>query len=83
MQTTIAERPSRLDATVSRVRAWNREQMDLRRILYQFPRHIRWTNGEFAALLGVSKGQASKIVTRHAAILVRERAGRYVQIGLR
>lgn len=83
MQTVTAERPSRLDGTVSRVRAWHREQIAIRKVLYQFPREVRFSNDEFAALFGVSAGEASRMVSRHGAILVRERVGRSVQIGLR
>lgn len=83
MQTTTTERPSRIDQTINRVRAWHREQIAIRKIMYQFPRNVRFTNEELASLFGVSRGEASKMVTRHEAILTRERVGRAVQIGLR
>lgn len=83
MQTTIAERPSRIDGTINRVRTWHREQIAIRKVMYQFPRDVRFSNEELAALFGVSRGEASKMVSRHEAILIRERVGRSVQIGLR
>lgn len=83
MQTVTTERPSRLDTVMRNLRVWNREQIAIRRVMYQFPREVRFTNEEFASLFGVSRGEASKMVTRHEAILIRERVGRSVQIGLR
>tara|TARA_R110000868_G_scaffold19084_2_gene82614 strand:+ start:1334 stop:1507 length:174 start_codon:yes stop_codon:yes gene_type:complete len=38
------------------------------------------TNRELAVLMGVSKGEASKLVSRHPTLLRRQRTGRHVRI---
>ena len=86
MQTTITApacqpRSGRYAAAMAAACRKYEERSALKRVLRRFAGgHV--SNAELAFLLGVSKGQASKMVGRHADLVTRQKIGKRVFIGL-
>lgn len=86
MQTTITSpvcqpRSGRYAAAMAAACRKYEERSALKRVIRRFAGgHV--SNAELAFLLGVSKGQASKMVSRHADLVTRQKIGRSVFIAL-
>jgi len=76
------ESMSRVDAIMRNIRAWHREQIEIRKAINKAGAEAL-TNGKLAELLSISPGEASKRVSAHPELLRRQRVGREVEISLR
>lgn len=72
----------RVNAACRAAESWFSEQLEIRRTFARLAPGAALTNRELAALLHVSKGEASKLVSRHPKLLRRKRSGRIVRISL-
>ena len=72
----------RFDAACRAAKSWFSEQLEIRRTFARLAPGSAFTNRELAALMHVSKGESSKMVSRHPKLLRRKRLGRVVLISM-
>ena len=71
---------ARVNAACRAAENWFSETLTIRQTFARLAPTAALTNAEFAALLRCSKGEASKLVSRHPKLLRRQRVGRHVRI---